>query len=328
LQPLGYTAKYDIRPVVKKLRVEILAFYNADKGVLFYGGTLALLIVAIFINYSPLIDLQWVEKSDNQWMWLAHYFALYGGLYYTTALLGAKGSAVRYLQNPWFWALSAAFILLTILPKLHVFPLVNIHNHPEWSGGEKIFAYKSHFFIHQLVITGLGLLFLKMVCAKWIQLDFGLRINVKQLRPYFLMLLAISPLMLAASFLPDFQRAYPQYQPWSRMDMAFGLTDATRTALFTACYSTGFIAVELLFRGALAIAMVQLMGTRAILPMAAFYCAFHFGKPLGEAISSVVGGYILGVLAVNSRSIAGGILVHLGVAMLMEFAGHVQHGLR
>jgi hypothetical protein len=110
--------------------------------------------------------------------------------------------------------------------------------------------------------------------------------------------------------------------------VAFGLTNEVRSFIFTLCYSSGFVAVELLFRGALAIAMFQLMGTRAVLPMAAFYCAFHFGKPLGEAIGSIIGGYLLGVLAIHGRSISGGILVHLGVAMLMEVAGHLHHALR
>ena len=55
--------------------------------------------------------------------------------------------------------------------------------------------------------------------------------------------------------------------------------------------------------------------------MAAFYCTIHFGKPLGECISSFFGGLVLGVLAARTRTIYGGLIVHLGLAWLMELGG-------
>jgi hypothetical protein len=51
----------------------------------------------------------------------------------------------------------------------------------------------------------------------------------------------------------------------------------------------------------------------------------HFGKPMGEAVSSIFGGFILGVIALYSRSILGGVIIHLGVAWLMEFTAWCQH---
>ena len=59
-------------------------------------------------------------------------------------------------------------------------------------------------------------------------------------------------------------------------------------------------------------------GKDAILPMACFYCTIHFGKPLGECISSYFGGMLLGIVVYNTRSIFGGLMVHLGIAWLME----------
>jgi membrane protease YdiL (CAAX protease family) len=82
--------------------------------------------------------------------------------------------------------------------------------------------------------------------------------------------------------------------------------------------------VELAFRGFLVIGMARWLGTRAVLPMAVMYCVLHFGKPMGEAIASFFGGYILGVLALRSRSIWGGVVVHLGLAWMMEFAAYLQ----
>jgi hypothetical protein len=53
--------------------------------------------------------------------------------------------------------------------------------------------------------------------------------------------------------------------------------------------------------------------------MITVYCFLHFGKPAGEAISSIFGGYILGILAFRSRNIYGGLIAHLGVAWGMDW---------
>ncbi len=82
---------------------------------------------------------------------------------------------------------------------------------------------------------------------------------------------------------------------------------------------------ELIFRGVLVIGMVSLLDRKAVLPMVAMYAAIHFGKPLGETISSVFGGYILGALAYQTRHIWGGVIVHICVALTMEIMGFVHY---
>jgi hypothetical protein len=93
--------------------------------------------------------------------------------------------------------------------------------------------------------------------------------------------------------------------------------------LFEFFYGLDFLNVELLFRGFFVLGMVQILGKHAIIPMVTIYCFLHFGKPAGEAISSIFGGYILGVIALYSRSLWGGILIHVGVAWMMETAAYV-----
>ncbi|MEM9340836.1 MAG: CPBP family intramembrane glutamic endopeptidase, partial [Bacteroidota bacterium] len=84
--------------------------------------------------------------------------------------------------------------------------------------------------------------------------------------------------------------------------------------------------VELIFRGFLIFAFSRTLGSWAVLPMLTTYAFLHFGKPLGETISSIFGGYVLGIIAYNSRNIWGGIFIHLGVAWLMELFGWLQQG--
>ena len=46
---------------------------------------------------------------------------------------------------------------------------------------------------------------------------------------------------------------------------------------------------------------------------------------MGEAISSFAGGMLLGIISYNTKSIRGGLMVHLGIAWMMEIAGFIAH---
>ena len=139
-------------------------------------------------------------------------------------------------------------------------------------------------------------------------------------RPYFFLLLLLVPLIALASTQHDFLRVYPKVRnilfinglahpiwPWK--------------LLYELSYGLDFLSIELFFRGLLVIGLARYAGPDVILPMAAFYCTIHFGKPLGECISSFFGGLVLGVLALRTRSILGGLMVHLGLAWMMEIGG-------
>jgi membrane protease YdiL (CAAX protease family) len=46
----------------------------------------------------------------------------------------------------------------------------------------------------------------------------------------------------------------------------------------------------------------------------------HFRKPLFETIGAVIAGSALGVLSLRTRSILGGFLIHVAVAISMDVA--------
>ena len=97
-----------------------------------------------------------------------------------------------------------------------------------------------------------------------------------------------------------------------------GVPEWVTAATYEIAYGLDFITVEYLFRGFMVIGMMSVLGRGSVLSMAVIYCFLHFGKPAGEAISSIVGGYILGVVAYETQSIWGGIIVHMGIAWMME----------
>lgn len=141
-----------------------------------------------------------------------------------------------------------------------------------------------------------------------------------QWRPYMLMLGFMLPLIVFASTQPDFLNTYPRLK---QIDFILPHTEhpIIIQLLYEISYGLDFVTIELFFRGFLIFAFVRYVGAAAILPMAAFYCSIHFGKPLFECISSYFGGLILGIVAYRTQSIAGGLAVHLGVAWMMEIGG-------
>ncbi len=136
------------------------------------------------------------------------------------------------------------------------------------------------------------------------------------------MLLIMVPLIALAASQPDFQAMYPKLKTIESLNQAEGM-QWWHKLLFELSYGSDFFTIELFFRGFLILAFVKWAGKDAILPMACFYCAIHFGKPVGECISSYFGGLLLGIVIYNTRSIWGGLLVHLGIAWLMEIAGYL-----
>ena len=155
---------------------------------------------------------------------------------------------------------------------------------------------------------------------------FGLTIKNFHWKPYVLMLLMMVPLIVAASTQADFLAMYPKLR-----DVGWVLNNVRNKwfykLLHELSYGTDFISVELFFRGFLVLAFIKVAGKDAILPMACFYCTIHFGKPIGECISSYFGGIILGIVVYNTRSILGGLMVHLGLAWLMELGGYIGNSL-
>lgn len=139
-------------------------------------------------------------------------------------------------------------------------------------------------------------------------------------RPYWIMLLLMVPLVAAASTQPDFLQMYPKLKKIAFLSQSGAWY---HPLLYELAYGSDFFSIELFFRGFMVLAFARWAGKDAILPMALFYCTIHFGKPLGECISSFFGGLILGIVTYHTRTIWGGLIVHLGIAWLMELGGYL-----
>jgi hypothetical protein len=89
---------------------------------------------------------------------------------------------------------------------------------------------------------------------------------------------------------------------------------------FELAYGATFVALEFFFRGFLVFAGERVIGIHAVPVMAFSYCLLHLGKPMPEAVSSLIGGLILGYVALRLRSILAGVVAHLTMAWGMDAA--------
>jgi membrane protease YdiL (CAAX protease family) len=158
----------------------------------------------------------------------------------------------------------------------------------------------------------------------WLAMDknkmpfYGFTLKNYDTKPYLIMLAIMLPLVVLASYQSDFLSQYPKGFSLEPLNID-NSGDQKYFFIYELFYGFDFIFIEFFFRGFLLLAFYRHFGWGCLLPMACFYVSIHFGKPLGETISSFFGGTIIGILAIRTGSIAGGIIVHLGVAWLMEF---------
>jgi len=144
-------------------------------------------------------------------------------------------------------------------------------------------------------------------------LDLGLRVRGLWSHAwiYALCLLIVLPATALVASQPDFGTYYPFYKLSSRSWFDF--------LVWEAMYWFQFFTLEMFFRGFMVGALRRSLGSAAIFAMAVPYCMIHYGKPYLEANGAIVAGVVLGSLAMHTRSIYAGFLVHVTVAALMDF---------
>lgn len=151
-------------------------------------------------------------------------------------------------------------------------------------------------------------------------IQYGLRIKgiTKHLWIYVLLYLLVLPFVVIASFGKSFLNTYPFYSPppggWSLL------------LIYEIFYLLQFLYLEFFFRGYLIFNLEKTFKYYAIFVMVVPYCMIHFHKPLPEALAAIVAGVILGTLALKTRSIWYGVLIHMSVAISMDMLALFQKG--
>jgi membrane protease YdiL (CAAX protease family) len=127
---------------------------------------------------------------------------------------------------------------------------------------------------------------------------------------YAVLFATILPVVFFASRTPAFRHTYPFYRMANRSPFDLWTWEAL--------YAVQFVSLEFFFRGFLLQGLRRAFGANAIFVMIVPYCMIHYGKPMAETFGAIGAGLILGTLAMRTRSIWGGVLIHIGVATTMD----------
>ena len=142
--------------------------------------------------------------------------------------------------------------------------------------------------------------------------DYGIRIETapRIVLLYVCMFVAVFPLVYLVSHSHAFLQKYPFFKEASRT--------VSSLVLWEAGYGLQFMALEFFFRGFMLQPLRKFMGSSAIFAMMVPYVMIHIGKPMIECFAAVIAGIVLGTLALRTRSIWSGFLIHVSVALSMD----------
>lgn len=316
---------YNMHQILDYLRT----YFREEWNPKLFASIGALLIISFAINYGIDFERLVIRQLTHPLRQFVFYFFFYG-IPYTLSLAAYAHTMKKkqFLQQKGFYLLTlVCFILLSTYVTLHNLPSFVLNNTRSVLNSV---PKEYHWYLARYASNLLpGIVLLFPLALYWSLKDrntsnlYGFSSLHIDLKTYFGIIVLIAPIILAASFGSDFQAAYPRYK-FGLPSSAWGTEENALIAVFEVCYGVDFVFVELFFRGFMVMAFARYLGSGAILPMVVVYAFIHFQKPMGEAIASIVGGLVLGVISYRTRSIYGGIILHLGVAYLMEIAGTLQ----
>ncbi len=130
---------------------------------------------------------------------------------------------------------------------------------------------------------------------------------------YFAALLFILPFVVWVSYSPHFQVTYPFFVPTNKSDMI------PYFLCWELMYVLQFFALEFFFRGFMVQGLKPQFGAYSVFVMVIPYCMIHFGKPMPEGVGSIFAGVFLGLMSYRTGSVWLGAMLHVAVALSMDF---------
>jgi membrane protease YdiL (CAAX protease family) len=142
--------------------------------------------------------------------------------------------------------------------------------------------------------------------------DYGWSFDgfVRHLKTYLILFALVMPVIYFCSQTRAFRSIYPFYRLANR-----SLFDLIAWELL---YALQFLSLEFFFRGFMLNGLKKTFGAHSIWVMVVPYCMIHYGKTWQETVGAIFAGLILGTVALRTRSIWGGVLIHVGVALSMD----------
>ena len=258
---------------------------------------------------------------------LLYHLAVYG-IPFVIAVLVQKlfypAEELRFIRNYRFWLVVFFGLLLwSARGGFIYYYIVYLIDGVDRSTVDLEFYYRIIYSIVKIILSLASLVIFWWLVDRKEQPLYGMRRGDLNLGPYLVLLALLIPGIVIAAHSPGFLKTYPRFLQLINTQDVFNSDYRQYILAFEGLYILDFYTLELFFRGFMILALLKYAGPKVILPTAVFYCCLHFGKPFGEALSSLFGGTILGIITHYSRSIWGGIIVHMGIAAAMEVSAYV-----
>jgi hypothetical protein len=308
---------------LKEILLYIKDFVRKDYSFSTYLTVFIFLFLSIALNYYFDIENGIINEQESRILRFFLYLILYNTAYYGTLLIFYCIENVNYFSDKKVMAISSIAILLLSFDGALVVTGETIQSYSNLNADEAKYLKKIINQSFPTIIYLGGIIFIKYKYPSGTETLYGFSIKGFHWKPYIIMLLGMVPLIAWASFQQSFTELYPFFKFWNYAPV-FGWSQKQLFSFYEFFYLLNFLNVELLFRGLLIIGMIRYMDHKAVLPMIVLYAFLHFGKPTAETISSVLGGYILGAIAYQTKNIFGGFVIHVCIAFLMDLFALLQ----
>ena len=311
---------------MKQLLAYIKRFYSEEFDWRYTLFVFLLTVILLYFNYF-FPDTNRIHKVER---WkdttVLYHFALYF-IPLGVTLIGQKlfypGDQLKFLSNYKFWLLVCVGVLIWSLRGGSAY-FYNTYfvTASQRSTVESAAYYKIMFMFLKGSVVLVPMFIYWWATDRKNQPLYGLTKGELNLKPYLILLALLIPVIAIASQDAGFLKTYPRAQTINNLEL-FNPEHSKYFYTYESLYIFGFFLIELFFRGFMILAFLKFAGPKIILPTAVFYCCLHFGKPFPEALSSFFGGTALGIITYYSKSIWGGIIVHMGIAATMEICAYL-----
>lgn len=176
-------------------------------------------------------------------------------------------------------------------------------------------AFHAHLWSHASAVVLLMLVPLAacFVIEGWTPRDLGFRLRGagKETLVVLVLWAAMIPIVWLVHDTPSFASTYPRFRPAAH--------DVRLYLLYEGFYFVKWVAWEFFFRGFMLFGFGKDFLHRSVLVSTIPFTIMHFGKPELETMGALIAGLVLCYIALRSKSIWPGVLLHWLVASTMDF---------
>jgi hypothetical protein len=308
---------------IKTLFGDFAAFFRKDFHPVAYAYTVAVAAVSILFVYGTRFGSAIVDNSFPTSSTIFNNILMFVVMYFLVAVpVTIIRGEFQNIAKPAFFA--KGILMMCLIGFADAFSWRDVLNLKDFSSYEQSYIFNALWRMRNAIFVLPALVLLRLTADRDVKGLYGLCNGHHHVKAYMCLYMVILPILATVSFTPDFQSYYPMYQPWL-YESVFARPVWLNTVIYETVYISDFLMVEMIFRGALVIGMASILGRTAVLPMIVAYVALHFGKPVMETMSALFGGYFLGALAYQTRHIWGGVIIHMGIALIIELLRFFQH---